>query len=246
MKELIKPLVPSFLLEKYRQVHREQIQGANARKTAAEVFSEVYRRKLWGTGEGAFYSGPGSDPENASLYCDLVRDVVLSLRRPEVTIVDLGCGDFRVGSQFLAPGVRYIGIDVVSELIAHNTRAFGGGPVSFLCRDIVQDELPTGDICLVRQVLQHLSNAEIAMILYKLRSYQVSLITEHYPKDLAGCTANVDKPHGGDVRFSDNSAVFLDQPPFSVANAQLVLTVPHSGDWGFLKTFMLQQESQRL
>lgn len=246
MKELIKPFVPSFLLAKYRQIHREQIRRANARKTAAEVFSEVYRCKLWGAGAGAFYSGPGSDPENASAYCDLVRDTASSIGSREITIVDLGCGDFRVGRQFLAPGIRYIGIDVVPELIAYNTRAFGGGAATFVCGDIVHDELPPGDICLVRQVLQHLSNAEIAKILDKLRAYEVSLITEHYPKDLSGWKANVDKPHGGDVRFGDNSAVFLDQPPFNVANAQLVLTVPHSGDWGFLKTFMLRQEPRQM
>ena len=156
-------------------------------------------------------------------------------------VVDLGCGDFRVGQNILAPGIRYIGVDVVPELISYNTQTYGSEAVRFECRDIATEDLPPGDICLIRQVFQHLSNEEIAAVLAKLTAYKTCLITEHYPRNPTSCIPNLNKPHGGDVRFSDNSAVFLDQPPFNVRHAELVLTIPHRGDWGTLRTFRINR-----
>jgi hypothetical protein len=44
--------------------------------------------------------------------------------------------------------------------------------------DIAKDELPLGDCAILRQVLQHLSNAEISCG-RKLYAYKYVLLTEH-------------------------------------------------------------------
>jgi SAM-dependent methyltransferase len=84
-------------------------------------------------------------------------------------VVDLGCGDFRVAQLFVNDSIDYTGIDIVAPLIAHNEARFASHNVRFLCLDIISGELPDGDLCLLREVLQHLSNREITLVLQQVR-----------------------------------------------------------------------------
>ena len=85
--------------------------------------------------------------------------------------------------------------------------------------------LPDAELCLVRQVFQHLSNDQIRSIIDKLRKYKYVIVTEHYPAPDRLRVPNLDKPHGADIRLYDSSAVYLDQPPFN-ASVDLLLEVP--------------------
>jgi len=138
--------------------------------------------------------------------------------------VDLGCGDFGVGSRLLAPDLRYTTIDIVPDLVEYNRKRFAGMSVEFKCLNIIDDELPKGDLCLVRQVLQHLSNAEILRILNKLRAYRFAIVTEHVYSG-PGWHPNVDKPHGPGTRIPARSGVFLDAPPF-YCDAETLMELP--------------------
>jgi len=111
--------------------------------------------------------------------------------------------------------------------------------------DIVEDELPNGDVCFVRQVLQHLSNRQIIVVLPKLKKYKWVFITEHYQTDNNVIKPNIDKVHGRDVRVYDNSGVYLSKPPFELPAQELkeVLEVPGVGleglnDPGVIRTFL--------
>jgi SAM-dependent methyltransferase len=159
--------------------------------------------------------------------------------------VDLGCGDFRVGRQLLPLCSSYIGIDIVKPLVRSNQEKHGSSTIQFEHLDIVNDELPDGDVCFVRQVLQHLSNDQIVQIIQKLKKYKWVFITEHYPSDNNKIKPNLDKAHGGDIRLYNNSAVYLAEPPFSLPNELLrqVLEVPGAGiegryDRGVIRTFL--------
>lgn len=80
---------------------------------------------------------------------------------------------FRVGRLICAQcDLRYVGVDAVPDLIAYNRSRFGGPQVEFRCTNLIDDELPDGELCLIRQVLQHLSNAEISRVLAKCAKYQ--------------------------------------------------------------------------
>ena len=67
-------------------------------------------------------------------------------------------------------------------MIEQNKKKFFALNVDFRVLDIARDALPSGDICFVRQVLQHLSNFHIQEFL-KLMSdkYKYLVITEHLP-----------------------------------------------------------------
>jgi hypothetical protein len=78
-----------------------------------EVFAAIYRERHWDTVYSQPYdSGSGSAEQFAGPYCDLISRFI-SERRIR-TVVDLGCGDFRVGREVAA---LYIGVDIVPDLV---------------------------------------------------------------------------------------------------------------------------------
>lgn len=224
IKQTIKKFLPSFVLQwkKNRQVNKSR--AINKRLSAKQVFTRIYLNNEWG-GEGdQFYSGSGSEANVSAPYCIAVKEFIQE--RGIQSVVDLGCGDFRVGQNIQVSGVSYIGIDIVESLIERNQKLFGNSFITFICLDIIDDPLPDGELCLIRQVFQHLSNDQIKKILNKLDKYKYVLISEHYPSEVgAVIQPNLDKPHGGDTRIVNNSGVFLDKPPFDVPNISIFLTI---------------------
>ena len=182
------------------------------------TFQEIYSTKSWGDNGTPFSSGQGTRGPASKEYCDAVVEFI---RNHQVrSVVDLGCGDFVVGRQIVeATGVDYIGIDVVPELIEHHTQVVDFPRVSFRLADITSDPLPAADLCLIRQVLQHLSNDEIAKIIVNVKNFPMVLVSEDVPVNPR--SFNRDKPHGPDVRGYYRSGVYLDQPPFSIVATEL-------------------------
>jgi SAM-dependent methyltransferase len=215
LRSLIKKITPEPL-----QTVRKRWIWAGIRKrygalSVAQAFGTIYRTKAWGEAAGEEYcSGAGSDPEFAQPYADLVKELISSrgIRR----VVDLGCGDFRVGRLICTPPApfQYLGYDVVEELVAYNRAQFCRDGVDFQCGDMIEDELPDADLCLIRQVLQHLSNSQILRVLSKCTKYRFVLVTEEVYTGW-GCRPNRDKTHGPDNRLYDRSGVYLDRPPFN-------------------------------
>lgn len=238
----LKRLVPDQLLRLYRRVVIFLQREKNKKRSVEEVFTSTYSENRWGGSSGEYCSGSGSTEQHAITYAAIVRDLI---REKGISrIVDLGCGDFTVGSRILAEGVRYTGVDVVSGLIERNLERFGSEHVEFHCLDIIADPLPDGDLCLIRQVLQHLSNLQIAAVLAKVHKYKFVVITEHYPSPSVRAVPNKDKPHGPDTRIYDDSAVYLDHPPFNMSIARLLLEVEagHNlvNEGEVLRTFLIE------
>ena len=126
---------------------------------------------------------------------------------------------FRWLSTVAGAAAHYLGCDVVPEIIEHNRKEYGSSRVRFQVLDIVCEDLPDGDICLVRQVFQHLSNRDIAQVLPKLRKFRYVYVTEGQPLVQVG-KPNPDKPANSDVRFNWRTGygrgVELDQPPWNL------------------------------
>jgi SAM-dependent methyltransferase len=204
----------------------------------AEVFADAYSRRRWTTTDvhQAFSSGPGSSVDYAQPYCEWV---LAFARENKITrLVDLGCGDFRVGKDLLAMGdFEYVGVDIVPALVAHNSTQFGSPKVRFACLNVIEDQLPNGELCLIRQVLQHLSNEEVRAVLQKCVAYPNVLITEHLYVG-KGSRPNLDKPHGPDTRVYDRSGVFLNRPPFDLTT-RTVLELPYA-DGEVLRSVLLE------
>jgi SAM-dependent methyltransferase len=201
--------------------------------STSDIFSKIYANNTWGGNPGQFYSGKGSNIDFSQQYCEFIKNFIVKIAGDSITIVDLGCGDFRVGQillqnlEALKIQYQYIGVDIVPNLVEHNNIKYGNANVKFMCIDMIEQDLPKGDICLIRQVLQHLSNQDIKKILAKISQYNYTFITESLPDSELDCVPNVDIPTGADIRLKHSSGVFLDKPPFNIDNIELVLTIPY-------------------
>ena len=179
-----------------------------------------------GGGASRYYSGEGSHNDiYVTPYCELIRTFLHD--QPDVKrVLDFGCGDFNVASKFISDNIDYTGIDIVEDMIASHNKNYSSEHVHFMCLDIVDDELPDGDMCLIRQVLQHLSNSDVAKVLAKLKRYKYSLITEHVTPKAQAESFNADIHSGNHNRITLRSGLYLDEAPFCL-KCEVILRVPY-------------------
>ena len=209
-----------------------------------EIFSKIYEKNYWGIGEkivdDSFYSGPGShDSSIVEPYISSVTTFIKSLPYSPV-VLDLGCGDFNVGSKIRPCCAHYIAGDIVDDLINFNKNKFKDLNVDFKVFNISTDEIPKVDIIFLRQVLQHLSNKEIKPVVSKLiESCKFLILTEHIPNNKS-FPRNLDKPNGPGVRLKMGSGVDLTAPPFSMpfVSKKEICSVPELG--GMIQTIVYE------
>jgi hypothetical protein len=222
MKTVLRKLVPQAGIDLYRKLRRSQERRSNSRKTTEQVFTEIYQSNAWGGKQGEFSSGGGTrTPKIAKGYLECLRNLAEKQNFQQLTAVDLGCGDMHIGRHLIELFDSYVGVDIVKDLIEDHRKNFKSSKVTFHHLNIIDDDLPDGDVCFLRQVLQHLSNDQILRVLQKVKKYRYVIITEHLPTANPGLRKNLDKPHGGDDRAYDNSGVYLDAPPFNLPSEQL-------------------------
>ncbi|WP_458629301.1 class I SAM-dependent methyltransferase [Winogradskyella sp. PC D3.3] len=197
---------------------------------------QVYDMHLWGGKDFDFYSGDGS--HNIKIVEPYLHRVSTFLKshNNSLTVCDLGCGDFNIGKQLINYTKRYIGIDIVENLIERNKTLFKAENLEFHCLNIVEDELPKADCVILRQVLQHLSNTEIQKIIKKLSHYKYLILTEHLP--VGNFTPNIDIISGQGIRIKKNSGVNLLEAPFNlkIVEAQKLSQITLDNNKGIIKT----------
>lgn len=209
MLQQAKRYIPKPFLNSLRKIKLRYLKS----KTAEEVFTDIYLTGKWGKGDSPFFSGEGSVTDTYLEYVKFMQDFIRThdIKR----VVDLGCGDFRVG-RHLTQNVKYTGCDVVQPLVDYNQKNFGNEHIQFLKRNIITDDLPEGDLCLVRQVFQHLSNDSILKVLPKLARYKYVVIADAQPY------ADKDKTNHDIPNFSGTRAVvhgtglWLENSPFNL------------------------------
>jgi len=212
-----------------------------------QTFSYIYARNVWGGTDGELFSGRGSsNPQIVGCYVQAVKRFLRELPFGDRRVVDLGCGNFNIGAQFVEDCCSYVGVDIVPEVIASLQKQYRADTIAFKVANIVSDELPHGRICMLRQVLQHLSNSEILRVLPKLSQYEFVVVTEHFPNEEYFVAPNLDKSHGPHIRLERGSAVCLDQPPFSLSRSAMRVLVEVHGDGtgedrraGIIRTFVI-------
>lgn len=201
-----------------------------------DAMEQVYVMKLWGDNQTKFYSGEGSHlPEIVFPYVDVVVSFLTSFKKPLV-VCDLGCGDFNVGKEFVAYTEKYIAVDIVPDLIAHNKSSYQSNSVEFLCLDIAKEDLPKADCVMLRQVLQHLSNTEVQQVLNKLSAYKYVILTEHIPS--GNFETNKDIISGQGTRLKKGSGLDILKPPFNfwIKEKERLLSIPVADEKGVIET----------
>lgn len=185
----------------------------------SEIFNEIYEKAFWGKSkDGLASSGEGShNPKLILPYIKSVKNFLLD--RNFSTIVDLGCGDFNIGKNFVNYVKRYVACDVSDIILKRNIKRYSSyNNLEFKKIDLGIDMLPEGDICILRQVLQHISNQDIINFCNKINlynPYKCLILTEHLPL-IKKFTFNLDKPSGPKTRIGIGSGVILHKKPFNL------------------------------
>jgi SAM-dependent methyltransferase len=213
-------------------------------KSREEIFSDIYENNRWGGEPGNYVSGIGSLPDTTRSYISVLRALI---RRERVKyIVDLGCGDFEVARRILSPELSYVGCDIVPGLAARNAAQFASERIAFRNLDMVTDPLPEGDLCIIRQVFQHLSNGDIATVLRKTRKYPLLLVTdEQVVGDHSDGNIDIIPYHG--TRRLFGQGLKLEAAPFS-ERVETLLEVSCGSDFAssdtYLRTVLIRNDGQ--
>ena len=204
----------------------------------SKIMRDIYLNKRWGGKKYDFYSGFGSHSKKVvKPYVKTIRSF-LDAHQNKLVVCDIGCGDFNVGSQLVAHAKSYFAVDVVEELIIRNKELYKDDKLTFDRVDIINEEIPSGDCVLIRQVLQHLSNDDIKKIIPKLQKFKYAIVTEHLPRKKF--TANMDKTTGVNIRLSRGSGVVLHKEPFNLKAKQTTEILSKHYNKGVITTMLYQ------
>lgn len=248
MKKQIKKIIPKPVWHLLRNKKRKREAALNQSRSTEEVFSNIYRNNIWGGERGDFCSGSGTVGTDISkAYLDCLTELSTSLGFSKLRAVDLGCGDMRIGENIKSLFNHYTGVDIVKPLIEAHEKNWGDERTTFEHLDIIEEELPEGDVCFLRQVLQHLSNEQISAILPKLAKYPYVFVTEHLPSIGPDIVKNIDKTQGGTIRLYQKSGVFLTEAPFLVPTGKMEVILEVTGhkvgeleDRGVIQTCLIR------
>lgn len=176
-----------------RDRHRQQI-GAHAPDHEA-IFTPQYAKS----------SGFGSTPVATVVYRQFLEAFIKE--NSIKSVLDMPCGDFGFMHLVDLNGASYSGYDIIKKRVAENNRIYANDRISFQCQDVRNAPVPDGtDLVLIKDMLQHWSNAEVIAFLghLKCRKFGFALVTNSVTPGLV----NIDTKSGG------WRALDLRQPPF--------------------------------
>ncbi|MFV3074587.1 class I SAM-dependent methyltransferase [Niveispirillum fermenti] len=204
-----------------------------------KIFQDVYKSEIWGKDKSGFCSGLGSvDPDIVLPYCRAVLFFLNAIGQKQ-SVVDFGCGDFKVGSRLRPYFAAYTACDIVPELIESHKQQYKDLNVDFRCIDATVEELPQAEIIIIRQVLQHLSNADILKLLPKFKKFKYIIFTDHTPVHRK-FTPNLDITTGGYTRMQAGSGLDLLSHPFYLEPRVEYLLCAVPSESGIIKTSVYQ------
>jgi SAM-dependent methyltransferase len=137
------------------------------------IFQQIYDTNFWGNKESI--SGNGSTLEATA---ELRRVLPMLLDHYDIhRVYDAACGDagWWHGSS-IPHAVQYMGVDIVPDLVERNKAWYGefGSRRQttdlFMVADITRDPMPPADLILARDVLVHLSNADVKKALVNIKA----------------------------------------------------------------------------
>jgi len=129
-----------------------------------DIFNTIYKYNLWIKG-----SGTGSIIINNKPYIHFLNKF---LKDNDIkSVIDIGCGDWQISKNIDWNNIKYLGIDIVKNVIDYNVNEYSKSNIKFLCKDITEYiNIPNADLYIIKDVLQHLSNDKINKIIEILKT----------------------------------------------------------------------------
>ena len=130
------------------------------------VFTNIYENKVWGDNNNPEYngsSGGGSDLDyNKDTYVPFLKKFIVDNNIKN--IVDLGCGDFRCGKLIYDDlDIKYTGYDTYKKMIDFNLKQHSLPKYFFEHLNFFDNKeiIINGDLCILKDVIQHWKMDEI-------------------------------------------------------------------------------------
>lgn len=124
------------------------------------IFTSIYENKVWADNKHKNYSG--SSGEGSSVYVNYFTYIPFLkkfiLENNIKSISDLGCGDFRCGKLIYDDlDIIYNGYDAYNKVVENNKLENPNPKYNFYHLDFCnnKDKIITGDLCILKDVLQH-------------------------------------------------------------------------------------------
>jgi hypothetical protein len=142
-----------------------------------EIFTKIYNGKIWGNGIETPLSGTGSKPENSIIYVNIIKTYISE--NDINSILDFGHGSFEMwgsrGNEAFS-GIEYLGIDLVKELSEKCNIKYGSLNRKFKFLDISHTSLPSADLLICKDVLQHLPTLDIYKLISSFSNFKSIII----------------------------------------------------------------------
>jgi len=194
-------------------------------KTPEKLFANYYKKNKWGDPDSK--SGKGSNLNSTEAIRQILPQLFAELNVQK--FLDMPCGDFYWMSQVKLDNIKYIGADIVPDLILNNNK-FSSKNIKFQVLNIAKDPLPEVDLILTRDCLVHLKNNEIIDALQNVKnSNSKYFLSTNYPND----GLNIE------IKTGDWRPINLCRPPFSLPDPLKIYQETFNNEKGQQKDKML-------
>lgn len=131
-----------------------------------DFFTNIYEKKVWGDNNNNKYSGSSGGGSfikyNEDTYVPFLKKYIVNNNIK--TIVDLGSGDFACGKLIYDNlDISYTGYDTYKKIIDYNLTQYSLPKYYFIHLDFYnkKEHIINGDLCILKDVLQHWKIDEI-------------------------------------------------------------------------------------
>lgn len=179
-----------------------------------ERFAEIYKHNQWGGNESK------SDPGSGLNQTVIIREGIESIFKIYniKSILDIPCGDFNWMKEVNLSGIRYIGADIVEDIIQDCSKKYSH---EFQVMDITLSDLPKVDLIFSRDCFVHLPYIDIHKSLENVRrsgsKYFLSTSFTHH--------INIEGKLGG------WRPINLQSDPFNLPDPLLILNEGRKGSY---------------
>jgi len=214
-KEVTRDLIAKAGLRSVHATFRK-LRGENVdhllQESLSERFAAVYENRVWLNGRTAgSLSGCGSEMANTERVRAHLGELLKSLNA--CSLLDIGCGDFTWMKDVSFP-FPYMGIDIVPGVVEKNKALYRSEQRTFQLLDATHDKLPQADAILCREVLFHLSFADIRRLIQNVRRSGASFLIATNDNNLR---------YNADILSGDFRLLNLHKSPFFFPSCALAM-----------------------
>jgi len=209
-----------------------QLLTVNEVKLRKRVFTSIYKSNHWVQNgsklpnEFVSVSGHGSNI-NTEQHKLLVKNFTNIIKNYKInSILDMPCGDFLWIKEIINKyHIKYLGIDIVEELIKKNLKRYKASNINFENKDILDyKENIYFDLIIIRDLFIHINNSQIHQILNNLKKLKYKylaltsynnkknsdvIIGKHRKINLLISPFNIKKPNYSFRDFENDKFIFI-------------------------------------